>query len=84
MNWRAVLAATVLVALALLVGWISSQYGDREDAVLCAGLYAQAPTAADSAAVDLGISPKERGRQYRNGVRTCGELRSSSHGLRGP
>jgi len=78
MNWRAVLAGLILVLLALAVGFMSTRYGDREDAVLCAGLYAHARTAADTVRIDAAPSPKERGRQYRNGVRTCGDLRRAS------
>jgi hypothetical protein len=75
MNWRAVLAVLALVLFAVAFGFLTTRYGDQEDAVLCAGLYAHARTAADTAAIDANLSPKERGRQYRNNVRTCGELR---------
>ena len=80
MNWRAVLAGVILILFAIVVGFMTTRYGDREDAVLCAGLYAHARTAADTAGIDAGPSPKERGRQYRNGVRTCGELRRAGVG----
>ena len=80
MNWRGVLAGIALVLLAIVVGFMSTRYGDREDAVVCAGAYAHARTAADTARIDAELSPKERGRQYRNGVRTCGELRRAGVG----
>jgi hypothetical protein len=64
-----------LILLAVAVGFMSTRYGDMEDTVLCAGLYARAHTAADTAQIDANISPKERGRGYGIAMRTCGDLR---------
>ena len=80
MTWRVVLGIAALVLLALAVGSLSTPYTDREDAVACASLYARAFTAEDSARVDANRAPKERGRQYRTAVRTCGDLRRAGVG----
>jgi hypothetical protein len=75
MSWRVALGIAALILLALAVGLLAPPYSDREDAIACAGLYAAAQTAADTARIDDNFSLKERGRQYRNSVRTCGDLR---------
>ncbi len=80
MNWRVAVTVVALILLAIAVGLFSTGYGDREDAVLCAGLYARAHTAADTAQIDANLSSKERGRQYRNALRTCGDLRRAGVG----
>jgi hypothetical protein len=74
-NWRVVLGILALILLGLAVGRLATPYGDREDAVACQALYGRAKTAEDTARVDVSRSPRERGRQYRTPVRTCGELR---------
>jgi hypothetical protein len=74
-NWRVALGVAALILLAVAVGLLSTPYSDREDAVACASLYARAHTADDTVRIDANPSPKERGRQYRNAVRTCGDLR---------
>jgi hypothetical protein len=77
MNWRIALGVAGLIALAILVGLFAVRYNDLEDAAICSSLYARARTAADTAQIDIAIAPKERGRQYRNTIQTCGDLRRS-------
>lgn len=74
-NWRVVLGMVALVLLGLAVGRLAVPYSDREDAVACRALYARARSAEDTVRADANRSPRERGRQYRTAVRTCGELR---------
>jgi hypothetical protein len=80
MNWRVALGIAALVLLALAVGFLSTSYTDREDAVACASLYARAQSADDTARIDASWAPKERGRHYRDAVRTCGSLRRTGIG----
>jgi hypothetical protein len=75
LNWRVILGIAALILLGIAVGLLSTPYSDREDAVACASLYTRAHTADDTVRIDAQLSPKERGRQYRNVVRTCGDLR---------
>jgi hypothetical protein len=77
-NWRVALGIAALILLAIAVGFLGTPYSDREEAVACAGLYARARSADDTMRIDANPSPKERGRQYRNAVRTCGDLRRAS------
>lgn len=80
MNWRVTATIIGLLLLGITVGWVATRYGDREDAALCASLYGQARTTTDSARIDANPAPRERGRQSRNTVLTCGELRRAGVG----
>jgi hypothetical protein len=81
MNWRilAVVAALTIAFSGLFLVWFT--YVDREDSVLCAGLYDRAHSAEDTSRVDAVLPPRE---QPRRNVRTCGELRRAGVGPLAP
>ena len=76
MNWQAMGGIAGFIILALLIGFLATRHGDREDAAICASLYAHARSIGDTAQIDANVAPKERGRYSLAWVRTCGELRS--------
>jgi hypothetical protein len=71
----------LLLALVLLLGitmaYCATGWNDREDWLLCQQAYAAAHSAADTAQVDAGPAPRQRGRgEYTaSAMTTCGERR---------